>query len=78
MAYIEMGLHSGGPTEPLEIMPNLNTTIQVHAGFSAWVPIPLDWAGRLVGGEAAKGIYLLTTDYQMTISGPGTIRLTSF
>lgn len=74
--YLEIGLHNVGPGVPFAAMPNLNATYRAYAGISQYVSIPLDWAGRLITGEA-KGIYVLTDDYPAVISGPGTVRITS-
>lgn len=78
-AYVEIGLHSTAtPGGTYTEMPNLNGSYKVpaNAGMSQYIQIPLEWAGRLITGEA-KGLYVRTEDFPMTISGPGTLRLTS-
>lgn len=75
--FLEIGLHSRyTPSGEFTALANLNTTVQTYAGFSEYVSIPLDWAGRLITGAAA-GIYVKALDYPCVVRGPGTVRMTS-
>jgi len=77
-AYVEIGLTSStGPNGVFTELPNLNAYYKRPAnGSSEYVSIPLDWAGRLLAGEA-HGVYVRTEDYPLTVSGPGTLRFTT-
>lgn len=78
-AYVTIGLHAtAAPGQAFAPLANLDADYRVNAngGFEGYVSIPLDWAARLLNGTA-KGIYVRVQDFPMTISGPGTLRLTS-
>lgn len=77
-AYWQVGLVTNtGPTGAFAPLANLAVNGRVsQAGGTADIPLPLDWASRLLAGSAS-GISVRSIDFPMTVGDSGTIRITT-
>jgi hypothetical protein len=84
-AYISVGLiNNATPSGPLSKLSNpinpsssiYSTSFRIYAGEVGFFTIPLAWGNALLSG-LATGIFFSAEDYPPTISGGGTVRLTT-
>jgi hypothetical protein len=77
--YVEIGLYSSNLTDlgDLVKVPGASATYRFPTVWGpAYSSIPLDWIDQLAAGTA-KGIYLQTLGFPLTLTGSGELRLTT-
>lgn len=74
---LNLALHnSGSPLTNFYPVAGNPVWFDPYEGFAAYYSIPLDWATKLIQGQA-HGIYVTSDRDVATVGGPGTLRFTS-